>query len=129
MVREQGMAAVASLSAQRFFAPDFVMVHPDIAERVTASVRHMAPSGYAGCAAAIRDMALGDRLSQIVVPVLIVAGREDVSTPYEGHASRILQAIPSAMLVQLPCGYLAPLEVPDKLAEIMQTFLMETKSG
>lgn len=125
MVREQGMAAIAALSAGRFFSPGFVLKNPDIVEAVTASVQRMAPQGYAGCAAAIRDMALMERLPHIVAPVLVVAGEGDVSTPYDGHASLITQTVEGADVVHLPCGHLAPLEVPGELAANMKAFLKE----
>ena len=82
----------------------------------------MSPDGYAGCGAAIRDMDLLDRLAGIAAPTLVIAGTLDQSTPFEGHASRILAALPGASTAMLETAHLACLEDPAGFAQALLAF-------
>jgi 3-oxoadipate enol-lactonase/4-carboxymuconolactone decarboxylase len=115
-VREGGMAAIADAAIRRFLSPDFAAAHPDVAETLRAGLLACNPVGYAGAAAAIRDMALLQRLAGIVVPTLVIAGDRDVSTPFAGHGERIVEAIAGAQVVHLPVAHLAPVEDPAGVA-------------
>jgi 3-oxoadipate enol-lactonase/4-carboxymuconolactone decarboxylase len=76
----------------------------------------MSPIGYAGCAAAIRDMRLVGRIHNIAVPTLVVTGMRDVSTPLAPHGAGLLAMIEGAHHLPLDCGHLAPLEAAETLA-------------
>jgi 3-oxoadipate enol-lactonase/4-carboxymuconolactone decarboxylase len=122
-VRREGTDAIASAAMERFLSPEFRAARPEIAGRIEQDLRAMSDHGYAGAGAAIRDMALIDRLPAIVAPTLVVAGEADVSTPYHGHGDRIVAAIQNARSVILPCAHLAPLDVPELLAGAIAEFL------
>jgi len=123
-VRTRGMAAIADLAMGRFLSPDFTAAHPEIADGVRAGLRATAAAGYAGAGAAIRDMALIDRLPDIAVPTLVVAGDGDTSTPFPGHGARIVAAIPNAQAVYLDAAHLAPIEAPAPLAAAIRHFVL-----
>lgn len=122
-VREGGMEAIVDLAMSRFLSPAFVAANPRTAARIAGSLRAMAPHGYVGCGAAIRDMALIDRLHTLDLPTLVVTGSHDTSTPFTGHGEHLLSAISGARHVELECAHLAPLEVPEALATTMIGFL------
>jgi len=122
-VRAGGTAAIADLAMQRFLSPAFTAGQPAIAESVRRNLVAMAREGYAGAGAAIRDMALIDRLPGISCPTLIVVGERDASTPFAGHGDNLVAAIPGARLERLDCGHLAPLEAPAALAGALRAFL------
>jgi 3-oxoadipate enol-lactonase/4-carboxymuconolactone decarboxylase len=122
-VREGGTAAIADLAMGRFLSPQFVATHAAEAESVRRGLIAMADAGYVGCCAAIRDMALIDRLPQIAVPTLVVAGLRDTSTPFAGHGEHIAAAIRHAHVVHLDAAHLAPIETPAALAATLRTFL------
>lgn len=115
-VRGEGLAAIADLAMGRFLSPDFATARPEVADTVRRGLLAMAPAGYAGCGAAIRDMALADRLGAIACPALVVTGTRDTSTPLEGHGEHLIARIPGARHVALDAAHLAPLEAPDALA-------------
>lgn len=123
-VRSEGTKAIADLAMGRFLSPDFVRENPRIEERVRGGLIAMADAGYAGCGAAIRDMALIDRLPEITVPTLIVAGDRDTSTPFAGHGDRIAAAISHAQVVHLDAAHLAPIERPAGVASALHDFLL-----
>jgi len=78
------------------------------------------PKGYAACAAAVRDLDTRSLLPRIKIPVLIISGDHDVSTPWAGHGDAIAAAIHDtkrkllSFLIQAKekgariCGYGAP---------------------
>jgi 3-oxoadipate enol-lactonase/4-carboxymuconolactone decarboxylase len=60
-----------------------------------------------------------ERLSQITVPVLAIAGAEDIPTPPRGLA-QIASDVKDGRLVVLDgVGHLAPAEAPDRVAELI----------
>ena len=123
-IRHGGMAAIAEPTLARFFSERFRGAHPEIVGSVRTGLLAMSPNGYARCAAAIRDMALKDRLGAIRVPCLVIAGGADVSTPYAGHGDAIVAGIPGAQQAILDAAHLACLEVPDRFVAALRAFLV-----
>ncbi|WP_034997793.1 bifunctional 3-oxoadipate enol-lactonase/4-carboxymuconolactone decarboxylase PcaDC [Beijerinckia mobilis] len=126
-VRSEGMGAIADLAMGRFLSPSFIMSAPAIAQSLRLGLVSMNAAGYAGAGAAIRDMALIDRLPKLALPVLVVTGTRDVSTPFTGHGERLVDAIPDAWAVSLDAAHLAPLEAPVPLATAIRRFLLPHK--
>lgn len=124
-VRTDGLAAIADLAMGRFLSPGFIAEEPAIAATIRRQLLTMAPAGYAGCAAAIRDMDIDARLQAIPCPALVVTGDRDTSTPFEGHGDYLLAHIPAARHVALPAAHLAPLEAPALLAAELLAFLKD----
>lgn len=124
MVREQGIQPLADLSMERFFSEEFRRDHPEEVRRTRIALLAMDPRGYAGCAAAIRDMALEGRLTDIACPTLVVTGKKDISTPFEGHGEHLVSVIPGARHLSLDCAHLAPMEQPTQLAAAISEFTM-----
>jgi 3-oxoadipate enol-lactonase/4-carboxymuconolactone decarboxylase len=123
-VRTQGTAAIAEMAVGRFLSAPFAAQHPEIADGMKRAIAAQAAAGYAGAGAAIRDMALADRIATIAVPTLVVSGDADVSTPYDGHGDRLVAAIPDAQHVALASAHLPPIEAPDALAAALRGFLL-----
>lgn len=118
-VRKEGIAAIADMVMGRFLSPGFIESNKAIAASVRRQLIAMEPAGYAGCAAAIRDMDLEIRLGGLVCPVLVVTGDRDASTPLEGHGEHLLAGIADAHHAVLLSGHLAPLEAPEALSAAM----------
>ena len=116
-VREEGVAGIADLAMSRFLSPSFVQARPEIAASVRRGLLCMEPAGYAGCAAAIRDMDIADRLQTISVPTLVVSGDRDTSTQLVGHGEHLIERISGAQHVMLDAAHLAPLDAPNALAD------------
>ena len=121
-VRDEGMASIVDLAMSRFLSPDFVAREPRRAQRVENGLLEMDPAGYAGCAAAIRDMDIRQRLSRLDVPVVVVTGSLDTSTPFAGHAEHLVAEISGAHHIELACAHLAPLEASEGLARTIIDF-------
>ncbi|WP_128382004.1 3-oxoadipate enol-lactonase [Streptomyces cavernae] len=107
MVRGAGLAEVAGTANARWFTPGFTV--PEL----VADHREADPEGYAACCDALGAFDIRDRLSEIAVPTLLVAGREDPATP-PAHLREIADAVPAAALVEIPgASHLAVAECPE----------------
>jgi len=115
-VRTNGLAGIVDLAMSRFLSPDFADERPEVSATIRSGLLSMEAAGYAGCAAAIRDMDLFDHLTNVIVPTLIVTGRRDTSTPFEGHGEHLLDRIPHAEHVALDAAHLAPLDASSSLS-------------
>lgn len=114
-VHRQGTGPIAAMAVGRFLSPAFAARHPEIVAGMQDAIARQNPAGYAGAAAAIRDMQLIDRLGAIDVPTLVVTGSNDISTPLDPHGARLLAAIAGARHLGLDSAHLPPVEAPDAL--------------
>lgn len=121
-VREKGIEGIVDLAMSRFLSPAFCDTQPEVAATIRRGLLTMPRAGYAGCAAAIRDMALANRLEEITKPTLVVTGTRDSSTPFQGHGEHLEARIAGARHVVLDAAHLAPLEAPDLLADAIIDF-------
>jgi 3-oxoadipate enol-lactonase / 4-carboxymuconolactone decarboxylase len=124
-VRSQGTEAIAGMAIGRFLSAPFIARHPEIADGLKRAIAAQSDAGYAGAGAAIRDMALAERIAAIAVPTLVVTGGVDVSTPYAGHGEFLTASIPKAGHVGVAGAHLAPIEDPAALVAAMRRFLLD----
>jgi 3-oxoadipate enol-lactonase len=97
-----------------------------VAEAAPELARLMSKVPEATFRAAIRCLVTFDRradLARVAVPTLLIAGEQDTNVPLK-TITRMAEAIPGARLEVLSgIGHLAPLECPDRFAEIVRGFL------
>lgn len=122
-IRSAGMTAAVDPLTARFFSETFVHSHPEVVESLRTTLRLTDPAGFAGCAAAMRDMALLEQLPGITQPVLLLSGTRDVATPFEPHGAQLLAALPDARHVSLDAAHLACLEAPEPFAAALSEFV------
>jgi 3-oxoadipate enol-lactonase/4-carboxymuconolactone decarboxylase len=80
---------------------------------------HTDPEAYAKTCDALADFDVVRRLPEITIPVLAIAGRDDVPTPPES-LQRIASGVSDGELVVLDgVGHLAPAEAPDRVAALI----------
>lgn len=75
--RREGMESQVEPAMQRWFTAPFRERHPDVVDRVREMVRGASVDGYVGCCEAVRGLALSNRLGEIRLPTLVVAGQDD----------------------------------------------------
>ncbi|KQY29971.1 3-oxoadipate enol-lactone hydrolase [Caulobacter sp. Root487D2Y] len=129
LIRAEGLGAIVDMVLGRFFSDDFRAQHPEVVETVRAGMVAQNPDGYCGCGAAIRDMALLERLSDITAPTLVLTGAKDIASPFEGHAERIVAAVPGARHVEIDGAHLPSLEAPTAFAGALRAFVREALGG
>jgi 3-oxoadipate enol-lactonase len=121
-VTEKGMAAVVDAVVERWFTADFREANEAAVDRVKDMILSTKPEGYAGCAAAIRDMDMRDRLGLIEAPVLVVVGAKDPATPPD-KGEYIVSHIPGAQLEVLDAAHLSNIEKQAEFNAIVLDFL------
>lgn len=126
-IRAGGMAAVADAVIGRFFTPGYAARNTVHYHSVRQTLLSIAPEGYIGCCAAIRDSDLPSLLPDVRVPTLVVAGTYDPSTPAE-HGQRVARAIPGASYVEYPTAHFGPSEAPEPFCEAVLRFLLPERT-
>ncbi len=122
-VLDQGIAAIQDSVMRRFFMPETLAANPPSVARIHRVLLATDPKGYAASCAAVRDMDQTSLLSSIHVPVLIIAGDRDVSTPWQGHGDVLAREIPEATSEHLRTAHLSNLESPQAFTAVLLRFL------
>jgi len=81
IVQKAGMESQLESTIERWFTPRFREKHPEAVQKVEAMIRATSPQGYIGCAHAIAELNLAEKISDIKVPTLIIVGEDDPGTP------------------------------------------------
>jgi 3-oxoadipate enol-lactonase len=124
-VEREGMDAVAETVATNGTAPSFREERPDEFRGYVELLAGADPAGYAAACRAIADLDIGDHLSRIAAPVLLVAGDRDGVAPPDLNR-RNAERIPGATFVEVPdCGHIVPWEKPQELLQAVRPFLAE----
>jgi 3-oxoadipate enol-lactonase len=122
LVREQGMAAVAAATMERWFTAGFRQREPGACERIRAMVAACPPEGYVGCCGALRTADLREQVGGIAAPALVVTGVHDpVTSP--AAAAELAARIPHARLVTLPAAHLSNVEEAAAFTSAVLVFL------
>jgi 3-oxoadipate enol-lactonase/4-carboxymuconolactone decarboxylase len=118
-----GMEGVVEIVMRRFFSPATLHAPATVTANSRRALLATDPVGYAGCCAAIRDMDHGPLLATIQIPVLVISGTRDISTPWAGHGERLASEIAGARTVHLETAHLSNLEAPRAFLAAVREFL------
>ena len=118
-VRAQGMVPLVGSAPERWFGPGYRERSPKVAAALLDDLARSDPESYAAACDALARHDVRDRLAEIDVPVLAVAGRSDpVITPTT--LRHIAAGVQSGRLVVLDgVAHLAPAEAPDRVADLI----------
>ncbi len=124
VAQTQGMGPHMEPTIGRWFTPSFVDRHPEVIDVIRETIRRTDPAGYVACIEAIRHTDFLDRLAELTMPVLVVAGRDDPGMP---ACEAIHQRIAGSELVVLsPAAHLCNLEQPAAFNAALLAFLSRT---
>ncbi len=123
VAQSDGMAALIESTVERWFTPPFRDARADVVDPVREMIRATPPAGFVGCAHAIRDLDLTDRLSAIEIPTLIVVGEDDPGTPVAVSEAIQAQISGSVLVVLTSAAHLSNLEQPEAFNEALTSFL------
>jgi 3-oxoadipate enol-lactonase len=122
LVLRQGMADMVEPTLARWFTPAFRAEAPERVAKIAAAIAATPPAGYAGLCGVLADADLRGTLGAIACPTLIIAGRQDPSTP-PACSVEIAQAIPNAVLKELDAAHLSAVEAPQSFADAVLGFV------
>lgn len=106
-VRESGTEQLVDGARERWFTPSFR--DDPCADAILDDLRVISRAGYAACAEAVGDWDFREQAQRIVVPTLVVYGRDDSVTPPDVRAQ--LAHLPS---VEIAGAHLAAVESSDE---------------
>ena len=123
LVRSDGMEAVVDAVVGRWFTSDLMLDEPATVERFRAMLVATPREGYARCCEAVGAWDGRAQISDIAIPVLVVAGADDPATPVE-HAELVAARIPGARLQVLEhAAHLANVEQADAFTDAVLAHL------
>ena len=123
-VRDGGMAGIVDLAMHRFFSAKTLQGRDPHASSVRSVLLATNPEGYLGCCVALRDFDSTQQIKQISVPTLVIAGDQDVSTPWENNGEVLAHDIPNAKAVRLPAAHLSNIDQPRSFTAALLQFLL-----
>ncbi|MFD1824374.1 4-carboxymuconolactone decarboxylase [Mumia zhuanghuii] len=119
-VRASGTPVMVSGSAQRWFTPGFLEREPAVGAALLHVLQGADAEGYAQVCEALAVFDVRDRLGEISVPVLAVAGSYDAATPPE-KLEEIADGVPNGRLLLLDdVAHLAPAESPAEVSSAIR---------
>jgi 3-oxoadipate enol-lactonase/4-carboxymuconolactone decarboxylase len=122
-VRRSGTPVMVASSVERWFADGFLSRRPEVATGLLHALQDADREGYAQVCEALAAFDVRDRLGEIAVPVLAVAGREDVATPPD-LLEQIARGVRRGGLVVLDqVAHLAAAEAPEVVAQLIDAHL------
>ena len=128
-VRAAGTTVVVNQSVERWFAPGFLDREPEVGGRLLESLRAADAEAYALACEALADFDVRPRLAEIAVPVLAVAGAEDVATQAD-LLREIADGVQRGALQILDgVAHLAPAEAPQEVAKLIMKHLDAEEPG
>lgn len=124
LVENEGMQAAAEGTIQRWLTREFMENDPVTTAKILAMIAGIPPAGFIAAAAAVRDMDLRDQLSKINLPVLVIAGALDPSTP-PAMSEAMVEGISGARLAILDCEHLSAVEKAKEFNSLVINFLSQ----
>ncbi len=123
-VKDGGIAAIADTVIAAWLTADFREREPQIAAKLKSMLLATPVEGYIACCEALSTLDLREGLPKIKSPVLVIAGRYDMSTPIAA-AEMIRSQIPGASLTILDAAHISNVEQPHAFTDAVVGFLTQ----
>lgn len=81
LARTQGMSALVQPTLSRWFTDPYRAQHAEVMARIGEMIQNTPVEGYAGCCAAIAELATLEKLHTLQLPCLVLVGDQDQATP------------------------------------------------
>ncbi|GAB3564130.1 alpha/beta fold hydrolase [Spelaeicoccus albus] len=122
-VRAQGTPSLVDGSARRWFADGFLARDPASGGRLLGELSDADDESYALLCEMLADFDVRDRLGEITVPTLVLAGEfDEVVTP--GDARATADRVPGGAFTEIAdAAHLAPIEQPAAVADALTDFI------
>ena len=120
LVRRDGLGPVQQASPERWFGEQVKARPTDESRAVVDELADVDAASYCAACEALGEFDVRDRLSGIQVPLLAVAGSDDLVTTAEQNRD-LVRHTPGASFQVLPgVGHLAPLEDPSATVALLE---------
>lgn len=123
LVEGDGMKAVVDVAVRRIFTEKYLDDHPEVIGERRDVILTIDPDAFAAACRALAEMDLRPHLGNIYMPVLVVAGGADQTTPPEMSEQLAADIEGSELAVIDNCGHCPQLERPQALLAAVTPFL------
>lgn len=124
----QGLEPLVEPTVTRWFTEPFRAADAGVLDWVRALIRRTSVPGYVECCKALMKLDLTASLRSVHTPTLVVAGRQDPSTPVAGSEA-IAQALPNSRLAVIEdAAHISNIEQPRVFEGLLMDFL-DRQSG
>lgn len=124
-VRAHGTGSLVEVTRGRWFAPATTADPSPPALAQLDALAACEDEGYARCCEVLAEADLRGGLADVRACTLVVAGEQDQGLPVE-RLRALAAALPDARLEVLEgCGHLPPVEVPDRVTELLRAHLVQ----
>ncbi|WP_323123227.1 3-oxoadipate enol-lactonase [Burkholderia alba] len=120
--RAEGMTALADAVLPRWFTPAFFAREPRLVDVIRDVFNHTDQNGYAANCDALNAADLREEVKAIGLPVLVVTGAHDVSTPPD-QGRALAEAMPGARHVEFDAAHISNIECADGFNRALLDFL------
>jgi 3-oxoadipate enol-lactonase len=128
-VRAESTSSIIIASAQRWFAPESMVAHPDLTGRLLHALQNADDESYALCCEALAEYDLRSQLGVITAPVLALWGRHDAVAP-EPKAVEIAEGVVHGEAAVIEgSAHLPPAEQPEATAAALIEFFDRHSEG
>jgi 3-oxoadipate enol-lactonase len=120
-IEGSGLAAIAEATMERWFTPGFRVAHPEAVERARQTLLRTDPAGYIACARAVAAVDWLDRLAQVTLPALVIAGTHDAGAP-PAMSEAIAARIAGSEMRLVDSAHIGVIEQPQAFAQAVGAF-------
>lgn len=121
-VRANGLAALTTATAERWFTPTFSANHASVTAKILDTFAKVDPAGYIGCCSALADADLREQIQAISNPVLAISGNDDQVCP-PSDLKYISGNVRAGQHVSLPGRHIVNLEAAPAFNATLLGFL------
>ena len=122
LVREQGLQPIASTAASRWFTEPFIQSNATVVNNLQNDLAAGSAEGYASCCEALAKADVREQLTDITVPVLVVAGQQDPVTTVV-DAQFMVERIANSQLFEINASHISNVELPNEFNQAVKQFI------
>ncbi|WP_291337693.1 3-oxoadipate enol-lactonase [Acinetobacter sp. UBA801] len=122
LVREQGLQPIASTAASRWFTEPFIQSNATVVNNLQNDLAAGSAEGYASCCEALAKADVREQLTDITVPVLVVAGQQDPITTV-ADAQFMVERIANSQLFEINASHISNVELPNEFNQAVKQFI------
>ena len=122
-IEREGLSGLAELTVERWCGNSFRASNPVAAKKLVAMVLGTSVTGYVGCVGALLGLEYEQRLPEIGVPVLFVAGADDAGVPADVMRKMHKQVRGSQFVELAHAGHISNIEQPADFNRAVGDFL------
>lgn len=123
-VEQNGLAELVKTTHTRWFSEKFNYQHNVVAQTTIQSLANTPAQGYANACRALAHADLRDEITQIQVPVLLIAGTADPVTTV-ADAEFMQNAIKNSQIAKLEASHLSNIEQPQRFTQELTRFIQQ----